>query len=424
MNIIQKVALKVVSKMFGNGTFSLQSHNLDGLTGNSWMPLNFGNNPNAQIKEGYLSNVDVYSIIKKIVDISKSIPWVIEQQDSSGEWKELKNTSLHELIDEPNILKGLTWDEIEERVLLYLLITGNVYLVGGKRLNGTIYESLDILPTNSIQIISENIDFFNPRLLYNFTFGSSFNKYTQSDLKHIKFYNPNIQNYLYGLSPIEVAANVVQVGNERWIADASILGNKGVSGLLSDHSEVPLISEEIELIDEKLRSRLGGAKKFGKIITTNKKLTYIPLGLSPSDLQLLEKGVVTSRTLCNVLGLDSSLFNDPANKTFNNRLEAEKSMYTNCIIPLSNKISEAYTSYLCKNHFPGKTVRMRQDFSKVECLQENLKEKSEILGNLKIKGVFTANEVREKLGEVKSDDTNADKLIISTTLTETIGETK
>jgi hypothetical protein len=61
---------------------------------------------------------------------------------------------------------------------------------------------------------------------------------------------------------------------------------------------------------------------------------------------------------------------------------------------------------------------MRQDFSGVECLQENKMQ----LADFKMKGIFTANEVRVAMGKPPiTDDPNADKLIISTTLQSTIG---
>ena len=62
------------------------------------------------------------------------------------------------------------------------------------------------------------------------------------------------------------------------------------------------------------------------------------MAMSSTDLQLVEKGVINLRAICNVFGLDSSLFNDPANKTFNNRKEAEKALYTNAIIPIVTNI--------------------------------------------------------------------------------------
>lgn len=413
MNFIQKAVGKIALKALSySGTLSLTEHDKEIIFHQlgGFMPLNWENNSNIQVREGYSQNVDVYAIIKKIVDISKSTPWVVERKQYNGNWKVLENTTIHELMDAPNITKGYTWNDIEEMVLLYLLITGNTYMVGNTQFNSTLIEEIDILPSQAINIYNRNLNFFSPQLQYQFNFGGTSRVYSQDELKHIKFYNPNLQNFDYGLSPIQVAGNVVQVGNERWIADASILGNKGVSGLVSDGSDNPMTTDEAKIAGDELRKKMGGAHKFGRVMVTNKKLTYIPIGLSPADMQLLEKGVVTTRTLCNVLGLDSSLFNDPANKTYNNRLEAEKAMYTNCIIPLSDKISEAFTSWICANHFPMQEVRMRQDFSSVECLQGNKKEESEIdkikaqtVRNQFKSGFITYNKGLEYLGQPRVD---------------------
>ena len=421
MNFIQKAVGKLALKALSYAnTTTLTEHDREVIWKEfgGFTPLNWGNKADTLIKEGYSENVDIYSIIKRIVDISKSVPWVIEKKRSDGTWKKLNDTSLHELIDEPNVTKGYTWNDIEEQSLLYLLITGNVYMVGNTQFNSSLIQELDILPSSAINIYNRNLNFFSPQLEYQFNFGGTSRVYTQKELKHIKFYNPNLQTYDYGLSPVQVAAYVVKVGNERWIADASILSNKGVAGLISDSSVVPMTGDEANKVDNELRKRMGGAHNFGRVITTNKKLEYIQIGMSPSDMQLLEKGIVTTRTLCNVFGLDAKLFNDHAASTYNNSVEAQKNMYTNCIMPLSDKMAEAYTQYLCTNHFPGQQVRMRQDFSQVECLQENKKD----LADMKMKGILTANEVRLAMGKPPiQDDENADKLIISTTLQSNIG---
>ena len=421
MGIVKNLASKALGLLGGTIPLTEQQRQVIWCLVGGWIPLNFNNNFVQQIQYGYSENVDVYAIIKKIVDISKSIPWVVERQLSNGTWKEMPDSTLHELMDAPNVTKGYTWNDIEEQTLLYLLVTGNTYIVGNTQFNSSLIEELDILPTQAVNILNKNSDFFMPLLEYQFSFGSSSALYTGEQICHVKFYNPNLERYYYGLSPIQVAGNVVQVGNERWTADASILGNKGISGMITDRSQLPMTAEESDMVDGALRQKIGGAHKFGQILTTNKDLNYIQIGMSSADMELLKKGVVTTRTLCNVLGLDSSLFNDPENKTYNNRLEAEKAMYTNCIMPLSDKMSEAYTQYLCRNHYPNQRVRMRQDFSKVECLQENLKEKADILMNMRSRGIYTANEVREKMGMDRiTTDPTADELIISTTLSNTL----
>ena len=82
-------------------------------------------------------------------------------------------------------------------------------------------------------------------------------------------------------------------------------------------------------------------------------------------------------------------------------------------MPLSGKIAEAFTQYLCKDLFEGQKVRMRQDFSGIECLQENKKQESEVRKNevqaitQQFKsGFITYNRGLEVLGEKTIDGMN------------------
>ena len=366
------------------------------------------------IKNSFEKNVDVYAVIKKIIDITKSHDWIVEQKQASGKWKELSNTTIHDLMNEPNTVKGYTWNDIEEQILTYLLVSGNVYLVGEKPLGMNGIAELDVLPPPFVNIESDE-SFFNPNIKYRFALGNSQRVFTKEDLQHIKFFNPSFNSVWeshYGLSMIQVASQVVQVGNDRWDASANLLQNRGAIGMITDKSQRPMSPEEVQKAQAVWDSNNNGLKKFGKVSVTNKDLGYISMAMSPTDLKLIESGVVNLRAICNVFGVDSSLFNDPDNKTYSNRTEAEKSLYTNAIIPLSDKLSEALTNFICKNHFPDKTVRMRQDFSTVEVLQENKKDKTEILTKQVDSGIITPNEAREKLGDPKHSSPEADLLRI------------
>lgn len=55
---------------------------------------------------------------------------------------------------------------------------------------------------------------------------------------------------------------------------------------------------------------------------------------------------------------------------------------------------------------------MRQDFSNVEVLQENKKDKTEILTKQVDSGIISPNEAREKLGYPKHSSPEADLLRI------------
>jgi phage portal protein BeeE len=147
--------------------------------------------------------------------------------------------------------------------------------------------------------------------------------------------------------------------------------------MITDQSNRPMTEPEATKIQRAFNNRIAGTDKYGGVGVTNKDLKYIPMAMSSTDLQLIEQGVVSLRAMCNVFGLDSSLFNDPANKTFNNRLEAEKALYTNAIMPLADKIAAKHNNYIVKNHYPDGNYRMRKDFSKVEALQSDKKQEAE-----------------------------------------------
>ena len=335
-----------------------------------------GGNLTDLIEKSYECNVDAYSVIKKIVDVYTGSKWVVEQE-VDGEWEIVENTTIHDLMDNPNQTKGYTWKDIDEQLATYLLTSGNSYTLGTE-LNGRI-EEIDVLPSNHIEIKTNN-DFFLPNLKYCFELGKTKRVYDVEELEHIKMFNPSydsVEDSYKGLSVFQVAANVVQVGNDKWDAQGHLLQNRGMAGMLSDQSDRPMTEPEARQAQSSLDKRIAGTDKYGGVGITNKNLKYIPMAMSATDLQIVESGVITLRAMCNVLGLDSSLFNDPANKTFNNRLEAEKAMYTNVIIPLSDKIAAKHTNYIVDNHYPEGNYRMRKDFSNVEALQSDKKSEAE-----------------------------------------------
>ena len=336
----------------------------------------FGTNQTNLIEHSYERNVDAYAVVKKISDIFSSTPWKVERK-VNGEWQVVEDTTIHELLDSPNSLKGYTWNDIDEQMITYLLCSGNSYLYG-ETLNGKISE-VDVLPSNHVEVCTGG-NFFLPNLKYKFDIDSTVRTYSAGDLQHVKLFNPNyssVEESYEGLSVFQVAAKAVQVGNDRWDASAHLFQNRGMAGMITDQSDRPMLQDEAKKVQDAFKNSVSGTDKFGGVKVTNKDLKYISMSMSSTDLQLIEQGVIPLRAICNVLGLDSSLFNDPSNKTFNNRLEAEKAMYTKVIIPLAAKISAAHNNYIVKNHYPDGDYRMTKDYSKVEALQKDKKQEAQ-----------------------------------------------
>lgn len=324
------------------------------------------------LREGYEQNSELYSIVRKIVEVTKALPFVVEKKTDKG-WEPQESSTINLLLQSPNTTKNYSIGELEEMIIVYLLIMGESFLLGERGTSKII--SLDVLPNPNVYVYSNTDDFFLPSVRYEFSWGKTNKEYTSEDVEHIKYFNPI--HFICGMSGASVGSNVIHTINEKWVASARMLHNKGIAGLLTDKSNSPMTPEEAELLNSKFKAENGGAESFGSIRVTNKDLNYINLAMSSEDMQMIQQGVVGLRALCNIFGLDSSLFNDPENKTYSNRTEAEKSMYTNCIIPLSTKICEHLTKFIAKNHYPDQSYRITKSFESIECLQSDKKLEAE-----------------------------------------------
>lgn len=344
---------------------------------NEFIPFTYNFKNGVSLKESYESNIDIFALVRKIVETFKDVNWIVEKRLSDGTYELLEDTTIHELLRSPNVGKGYTWSDIDEQMIVYLLGTGNTYL-HGEIVNGLIQE-VDVLPSKYVDAITSK-NFFLPNVRYKFDFANNKRMFDNQELEHTMLFNPDyetIAESFDGLSVFEVARRAIEVGNDRWEADSHLLKNRGIAGMITDKSNRPMNDEQALEVQSSFDRQNSGTDKFGKVKVTNKDLNYIQMAMSSTDLQLIEKGVITLRAICNVFGLDSSLFNDPANKTFNNRKEAEKAMYTNVIMPIAKKIAEKHTNFIAKNHFPDGTVRMRKDFSNIPSLQSDLKQEAE-----------------------------------------------
>ena len=121
--------------------------------------------------------------------------------------------------------------------------------------------------------------------------------------------------------------------------------------------------------------------------------------MTAADMQIIEMGVKTLRAICNVYGIDSSLFNDPANKTFNNRKEAEKALWTNVNIPILRMMEASYNRSFVEKYSQeeGRNLILKYDVSDVEVLHEDKDKKVDRVIKLLESGVITIEQAQEMI---------------------------
>ena len=159
-----------------------------------------------------------------------------------------------------------------------------------------------------------------------------------------------------------------------------MIENRGATGMISSDQEgYPLTEEEREEINERFKKNAGGSKNYNKMLTVGSKVKYTSLGLSPKDLTLTDLDLNKLRKFCNVYGMSSQLFNDPANKTFNNLGEAKKSLYTEAAIPLAQLFVDSWNEHLTPifSEKDGREYQIKLDTSQIEVLQSDQKQEAE-----------------------------------------------
>lgn len=384
--------------------------------------------------QDYDNNSEVYSIVKRISKTISSVPFYVYSVKNSKELNryksmmqnassgadiakaelvkikaiaEVADSPLNKLLERPNEYQSFS--ELIENMIGYKLITGNSYVWANRLSNGKVAE-LVVLPSQYVAIVSDGT--INGVEAYTFTL-VGWDNLPAKDVIHLKYFNPYFDTngqQLYGLSPLQAAYRTVQRSNDAKDTSVGMLQNQGPKGILYADESNDFGPEQAGKLKEDFYNQYGTKtqggilQNAGRILIAGAKLGWVNMGMSPVDLQLLESEKITLRELCNVYGVNSALFNDPDNKTYNNMKEAKKEMLTQVVLPELVLIRDALNKFFGVEM--GKDFYIDFDITVFPELQEDMKELSAILSQ---SWWITPNEKRQAMryDTVQDDTMNA-----------------
>lgn len=343
----------------------------------------------------YGENPLLYMIVKKIAFNSASIKRVAVNENGD----EIENSQVLDLLENPNSEQGQI--EFLEYVNEYLNLTGNVFIRYIQGIGAG--QELQALETDGVDIICNSR---GDILYYEYTTPSgSLIRLEVEEVLHIKtsnVVNSKSDDIKYGLSPLQAAWVIIKSSSEKFNAEASIFKNRGIIGILTNRSDVPMLPKDRERLQKEFDREVGGSDRYNKIKISSTDLSYIQTGMSPTDLKLLEGIVSSLRQLCAIFGMPSVLFNDNDNSTYNNVHEAKVTAYNDVYIPLADKINEDLTKFI--NEKLGTTDKIVNDLNSIEEIKASQNEVLQAINQLDASSqryVFsqmTADEVRMLIG--------------------------
>jgi len=371
-------------------------------------------NADDYITHGYQGNADVYSIIRRYVTMSTQAKLTLKQKNPKGEIVNVEGHALNEFLNMVNPNQSMS--EFREAYTIYLLSIGNTFwykpmLTTGVNQGKT--TQIYTLPANDIEVLSDNNAIITPEIRYKLQ--NSRTEFEFNEIYHSKYFNPFYysQPTLYGQSPLQAAADTLVKQNEAEKTQAKQFENQGPAYLLyrDGVDSWNSMSDPQKINLQKEINGLSSKGKQGSGIVLKDKFSAIKLGISASDLNILESTREGRRILCNVYQFPAALFNDPAGSTYNNVVEARKAAWTDALIPHNDKFANNLTQFLINpiEEYRSLGYFYAMDYSAVEELQLGIKEKVEWM----IKAKWSANEIREGTGKDKIKDPQMDQPIFN-----------
>ena len=256
--------------------------------------------------------------------------------------------------------------DTKKQIFTNLLLFGEVFIYPVKPVGMSKIASFEILTNADVQIEYEETSVFKPIKNYRYITKT----FLPSEIIHIKYSNITSQ-YKKGRSPLNPAQTIYSASNSINDFEYYLYKNRGVMGLISGVGEMPLVSVEQEKLQEQFELETTGVQNGGKLKLIQNEVKYTPLNFKPSEMVSSESNLDKLRIICSIYDVDSSLFNDPANQTYNNVAEATKAFYNSAVLPLCDYVWQKINEYLIGEKVIKESEPIVIDYSDIDALKKD-----------------------------------------------------
>lgn len=303
-----------------------------------WTPRDYG----ALAREGYQRNAIVYRCIRMISEGAASVPMCAKR---NGECE--PGDPAAQLLNRPHPQQSSA--ELMEALYGYLQVSGNAYLEAG--LVDEVPAALYVLRPDRMRIIPGK-DGWPTGWEYE---AGGIKRVFRRDpasgraaVHHMRLFHPTHDTY--GFSPLEAAAQAVDVHNEGGVWTKALLDNSArPSGALiykGENGAGRLTELQFERLKNELEGNHSGPRHAGRPLLLEGGLEWRPMGLTPSDMDFTEARREAAREIALAFGVPPMLLGIPGDNTYANYKEANQAFWRQTILPLARKTSKSLEGWL------------------------------------------------------------------------------
>ncbi len=320
-----------------------------------WSPRNY----EAFSREAYSKNVVAYQCINRISEAVASVRLGIYRGET-----ELNEHPLAALLRRPNPLQSYG-DYVRAKVG-FLLLAGNGYeervTIGGKprELYQLRPDRMKIIPSSNgvpsgyeYSVNQQKVTFpMDPRTL-------------ACDVRHLKLFNP-LHDW-YGMSPIEAGAYAIDQNTEAMKHMQALLQNSArPSGALTVKDGQTLADEQFNRLKTQIEEQYSGSANAGRPMLLEGGLDWKQMGLSPTDMGIIETKYASARDIALAFGVPPLLLGIKGDNTFANYAEARLAFWEDTVLPLLEMILTDWNTWLAQPF----GVEVRADMDAIPAIAE------------------------------------------------------
>lgn len=271
-----------------------------------WTPRDY----EAFAREGFMQNAIVYRAVRMIAEAAASVPLMLFED--GGEHEE---HPLLDLLARPSL--DQTGTDFLEAWYGYLLVAGNAY-VEAVALDGRVRE-LHALRPDRMKVVPGAEGW--PEA-YEYTCAGRTVRFEEEPVAgvrpilHLRLFHP--ANDHYGMSPVEAAAQAIDIHNTAGRWNKALLDNSArpSGALVYGGADGRMTPEQFERLKAELEDGFQGPRRAGRPLLLEGGLDWKPLSLSPKDMDFIAARNGAAREIALAFGVPPMLLGIPGDNTY------------------------------------------------------------------------------------------------------------
>jgi len=339
-------------------------------------------------REGVIGNAIAYRCVRMIAEGAASVPWLL--YDGA---QEIESHPLLTLLAGPNPMEEGT--ALFERWYAFLQCAGDAYLEAVSA--GGAVRELYVLRPDRVCVVADARGW---PVAYDYKLGERTTRVARDasgflPVLHARLFNPLDDHN--GLSPIQAAANAVEVHNAGAAWTKALLDNAArPSGALiykGPDGAPSLSDEQFQRLKRELEDAYQGASNAGRPMVLEGGLDWRAMSYTPADMDFSNLRDSAAREIALAFGIPPMLLGIPGDNTFANYREANLNFWRQTVLPLVARTARMLTRWLAPRF--GEGLRLGYDADAVDALAL---ERESVWDRLSNANFLSLNERRQAAG--------------------------